>query len=374
MFKALKEKLKSWFGSAKSEAEKQEKIEEKLAKPVKKQEKVEIIKKKEGKKERGKEEKAIKKKEKQAEPGPKIQEEKLTTEATQAEKKGWFAKIRDRFRFKISQDYFDEIWYELEIILLENNVAIKVIDEIKASLESQLIGKEIEKSELEQEIKLALRQAVSNLLIQPFNLLDKIKSKKPYIILFVGINGSGKTTTIAKIAHLLKKNNLSCVLAAADTFRAASIEQLSLHAEKLNVPIIKHEYGSDPASVGFDAIKYAQAHNIDVVLIDTAGRMHTKTDLIREMEKIVRVTKPDLKIFIGEAITGNDIVTQCQVFNEAINIDAIILSKADVDDKGGTAISISKVTGKPILYLGTGQNYGDLTMFDKEKLIEQLGL
>ena len=182
------------------------------------------------------------------------------------------------------------------------------------------------------------------------------------------------TTTIAKFANLLQENNISCVLAAADTFRAASIEQLEHHAKKLKIKLIKHDYGADPAAVGFDAIKHAKAHNIQVVLIDTAGRMHTQDNLLSEMEKICRVTDPDMKIFVAESIAGNDAIQQAKKFNDTIGIDASILTKADVDEKGGTAISISYVTKKPILYLGTGQEYKDLELFDPEKFVKELGL
>ena len=182
------------------------------------------------------------------------------------------------------------------------------------------------------------------------------------------------TTTIAKMAYFLKQNKISCVLAAADTFRAASIEQLKIHAQKLSLPIIAHQYGADPASVAFDAKKYAEAHNIQVVLIDTAGRMYTKTNLIKEMEKIVRISSPDLKLFIGESITGNDVVEQAKTFNEAISIDGIILSKADVDEKAGAILSVSQVTNKPIYFLGVGQNYSNLQPFKKSSVLKNLGL
>ena len=208
------------------------------------------------------------------------------------------------------------------------------------------------------------------------DLWQEIRNKveKPYVIAFFGINGSGKTTSIAKLANMLKEKNVSCVLAAADTFRAASIEQLSLHAEKIGVRIIKHTYGADPAAVAFDAIKHARAKDIDVVLIDTAGRMHSNTNLIDEMKKIIRVAKPDLKIFVGESITGNDCVEQAKTFNEAVGIDGIILTKADIDEKGGAAVSVSYVTKKTILYLGVGQEYKDLQPFDSEVIIKGLGL
>jgi len=194
------------------------------------------------------------------------------------------------------------------------------------------------------------------------------------VILFSGINGSGKTTTIAKVGNYLQKHKLSVCFAAADTFRAAAIQQLEEHGEKLSVPVIKKDYGSDPASVGFDAISYAKKKGIDVVLIDTAGRMQNKDSLMKEIEKISRVTNPDMKIFLGESTTGNDAIEQAVAFDKAIGITGIILSKADVDEKGGTAISVSFVTKKPILFLGTGQKYSDLEIFDKKNIIEKLEL
>ena len=231
---------------------------------------------------------------------------------------------------------------------------------------------------IENEIKESLKEIIWEILVEPFNVVEKVKEKNkgkiPYIILFCGINGSGKTTTIAKVAEHLKKHGISCVLAAADTFRAASIEQLKKHGENLDIKVIAHDYGSDPASVGFDAINYAKKNYINCVLIDTAGRMHTAKNLLKEMEKIVKVCKPDLKIFIGESITGNDAVEQVKSFDWAIGIDALILTKADIDEKGGTALSVGFVTKKPILYLGTGQEYDKIEVFDKEKFVERLGL
>jgi len=173
---------------------------------------------------------------------------------------------------------------------------------------------------------------------------------------------------------MLKDKKLSCVIAAGDTFRAASIEQIKKHGNKLGIEVISHEYGSDPASVGFDAIKYAEKNHIDVVLIDTAGRMHTEKNLMAQIEKIAKVCKPDIKLFVGESITGNDIIEQIKTFNESIKIDGIILSKADIDEKGGTALSVGYTTGKPILYLGVGQEYKDLQKFDRNKFVESLGL
>jgi fused signal recognition particle receptor len=163
------------------------------------------------------------------------------------------------------------------------------------------------------------------------------------------------------------------VLAAADTFRAAAIQQLEHHAEKLGVKMIKHDYNSDPAAVAFDAVRHAEAKGIDIVIIDTAGRLHSNDNLMNELKKLIKVNKPDLKLFVGESITGNDCVEQAKVYDEIIGIDAIILSKADVDEKGGAALSISYVTKKPVLFIGTGQTYDDLKKFDKKEIMAGLG-
>src|SRR3989344_1868866 len=293
------------------------------------------------------------------------------------EKEGFFSKLARKLSTStLTQEQFDELFPELEMTLLENNVALEVVDEIHKSLSKDLVGIEVKKSNVESTIINSLKETINSILIEPPNLIEKINKKLtgPFTIIFVGINGSGKTTTIANFAHYLKQNKISCCFAAADTFRAASIEQLKEHAANLNVPIIAHQYGTDPAAVAFDAKKYAESHKIKVVLIDTAGRMYTKTNLIKEMEKIVRVSSPDLKLFIGESITGNDATQQARTFNEAIDIDGIILSKADVDEKAGAILSVSYVTKKPIYFLGTGQSYSDLTPFSKSKVLKNLGL
>jgi len=293
------------------------------------------------------------------------------------ENEGFFSRFKKKFTTtKLDQEIFNEFFEKLEMLLLENNVALAVVDKIRDDMEKKLVNIEVKKDQLENEIKSSLKESILEILIPPFNLIDKIKKKEngPFVILFFGINGSGKTTTIAKIANMLAENKLSSVFAAADTFRAASIEQLMKHGETLGIKVIHQTYGSDPAAVAYDAISYAKAHQIKVVLIDTAGRMHTKSDLMREMEKIIRVTQPDLKIFVAESITGNDATEQAKIFNETANIDATILTKADVDEKGGTAISIGYVTGKPILFLGTGQKYTDLQKFSPDEIIVNLGL
>jgi fused signal recognition particle receptor len=302
-------------------------------------------------------------------------EEKPAEEAPE-EKKGFFGRIKEAITTKkISAEQFDEMFWDLELALLENNAAVEVIEKIKTDLKGDLVDKPIPRTKVQETIVTSLRKSITDLFpVQPPDLPGIVKQKKPYVVCFVGINGSGKTTSIAKVAHMLKSHGMSVVLAAADTFRAAAIDQLQIHADKLGVKLIRHDYGSDPAAVAFDAIKHAEASGKDVVLIDTAGRLHSNTNLMDELRKIIRVAKPDLKLFVGESITGNDCVEQAQQFNDAVGIDGIILAKADVDEKGGAAISVSYVTKKPILYLGVGQEYKDLQQFDKDKLLASIGL
>jgi len=295
-----------------------------------------------------------------------------------AVEKGFFGKIKERITTKkISGEKFEELFNDLEMALLENNVAVEVIDKIKEDLKQNLVEKPIKRTRVEETIKESLKNSINELFdVGEIDLIDFIKNKKdgPFVIAFFGINGSGKTTSIAKIASMLKSKGISCILAASDTFRAASIEQLQKHADAIKIKMIKHDYNADPAAVAFDAIKYAKSKNMDVVLIDTAGRMHSNVNLLNEMKKIVRVAKPDLKIFVGEAITGNDCVEQAKAFNDMVGIDGIILAKSDIDEKGGAAVSVSYITKKPIIYLGTGQKYSDLEKFDSGIMIKNLGL
>lgn len=391
MFKLLKDKLKSWKDKLSGEVEKtpekeksqkgeKPKITKKEPVKTKKTESKSKKTKKETKKEEVKE-KLVGKKETQVEEH--VEEEKgflkklfskkdetPKEEKETEEEKSFF----DKFKKKLTEEKFEELISELEMILLQNNVAYEVVEFLKKELREKLVGKNTSEINIEKE----MREIIDQILIAPPNLVEeikgKLKGKKPYVIVFVGINGSGKTTSIAKVANLLKKEKLSVCLAAADTFRSAAIEQLEIHANNLKIPLIKKEYNSDPAAVGFEAIAYAKKHGIDVVLIDTAGRINTKENLMREMEKIIRVCQPDKKIFLGESITGNDATEQARSFNESIAIDGIILSKADIDEKGGTTLSVSYITKKPILFLGTGQEYKDLEKFDKEKIIESLGI
>lgn len=275
----------------------------------------------------------------------------------------------------IDEKSIEEPLWELEMALLESDVAVDVAEEIINTLKTDLVGskrKLREKSEniVEQALQDALLKAVS---VNTFNFDKAVRdARKPMHILFVGVNGTGKTTTIAKIAHRLKKQNYTVVIAAADTFRAGAIDQIERHARKLGIKLIKHQQGADPAAVAYDAMEYARARHIDVVLTDTAGRMHTNINLMDELKKICRVAVPDLVIFVDEAVAGNDAIERASIFNNAVPLHGCILSKIDADAKGGTAISIAHTIGKPILFLGTGQDYDDLVKFEPEWLIERL--
>ncbi|HLD05704.1 MAG TPA: signal recognition particle-docking protein FtsY [Candidatus Nanoarchaeia archaeon] len=305
-----------------------------------------------------------------------IVEDKTEEKEEAREKAGFFTRLKEKVtKIQLSDDKFEEIFQPLEIALLESNVALEVVEKIKADLKQELMSDRIHRKQVDQIVHDTLKKSIEDLFnVEGIDLLKKAKEKKPYVIAFFGVNGSGKTTTIAKFANLFLKHKKTVVMAAADTFRAAAIQQLEEHANKLGVKIIKHDYESDPAAVAFDAIKHAQSKGIDIVLIDTAGRQHANKNLMQELEKVIRVNKPDLKVFIGESITGNDCIEQAKQFNEAVGIDVIVLTKADVDEKGGAAISISYVTGKPIIYLGMGQTYDDLVPFNKEKILESVGL
>lgn len=298
-------------------------------------------------------------------------------EVSETTKKGIVGKIKHSFSTKkINDSKFDELFFELEMALLENNVALEVIDKIKKDLKEDIVDQPIKRGEISNKILDSLRKSIEGLFdVEPIDILDAVKKKsdKPYVVCFIGVNGAGKTTTIAKFANMLKNKKLNVLMVAGDTWRAASIQQLEEHGKNLNVKVVKHNYGSDPAAVAFDGIKSAKANKVDVVLIDTAGRQHSNKDLMRELEKIIRIAKPDLNVFIGESITGNDCVLQVQQFSDTVDVDGIILTKADVDEKGGAAVSMGYVTGKPILFLGKGQEYDDLEVFDKKSVMDSLG-
>lgn len=281
---------------------------------------------------------------------------------------------------EITEKVLDDTLVDLQIALLESDVAQEVVDDLSSRLKKELLGLKLEKGqEAGQIIEAKLQEAVAGIFAKAgrFDLVERIRAKKdakqgPFVVVFLGINGTGKTTTVAKIGNLLRKSGLSLVVAAGDTHRAGAIEQLTQHAERLSLKVIAQRYGADPSAVGRDAVDYAKKHYVDAVLIDTAGRMQTSKNLMDEMSKIVRVVKPDAKIFVGDSLAGNDTINQTREFFQYTNFDGAILTKIDADAKGGSAISIAYITSKPIAYVGVGQGYDDMISFDPDKFIQTL--
>ena len=288
---------------------------------------------------------------------------------------GIFSFVREK---TIQEKHVEDILFELEMELLQGDVAMEVATDVVESVKDNLVGKKIKRSnDITEYTYFALKDAVYDIINIPGkSMTEMLEEKKaqgePLVVMFVGINGTGKTTTIGKLANYYLKKGYTPVIAASDTFRAGAIEQVTHHADNVGVKIIKHQKGSDPAAVAFDAVEHARAQGKDLVLIDTAGRMQTNTNLMDEMKKIKRVSNPDLVIFVGDAITGNDATEQARKFNEAIDIDGVILTKADADSKGGASLSIGYVIKKPIMFLGVGQGYDDIMEYDSEWMLNQL--
>ncbi len=341
--------------------EKVEKIEEEIEKePEKAVEEIKEIAKEEKPEIKELVEKEIKQVEKEVEGKPQ-------------EKVSLFKKVIQKItEKKLSEDDINPILNELGTGLIEGDVAYEVSEKIKNDLKKSLIELEVKRSEVKDVIVSRLKNSLLDILNVPnVDLVENVKSKKPYVILFLGFNGSGKTTTLAKVGKWLLNNNYSCVFAAADTFRAASLEQLEEHAKRIGVDVIKHDYGADPAAVAYDAISHAKSKGIHFVLIDSAGRTHTNENLMQEMNKIIRVNKPDLKVLVIDSMTGNDAVLQARTFNE-VGVDAVIFTKVDVNDKGGAILSVSYELKKPILFLCNGQDYENMIKFNAKEFVDNL--
>lgn len=274
---------------------------------------------------------------------------------------------------KVSEGDIDSLFEDMELGLMEANVALETMDFLKTRMKEYLVDKQLKRGEIEKEVRNTLEKILVEIFDQGKIGLEKLaKKKKPVCIVFLGFNGSGKTTSIAKLGKYLTNKKFNVVLAAGDTFRAASIEQLELHGNKLGLKVIKHKYGSDSAAVVYDAKEHAKAKGIDFVLADTAGRSHANKDLIDELKKVVRVNNPDLKILVMDSLSGNDLVLQARKFDEAVGIDAMIFTKVDVNEKGGGMLSACHAAKKPILYIGIGQAYEDIEIFDAKKFVEDL--
>lgn len=301
--------------------------------------------------------------------------EKIEEEAK--EKKSFFRKVTEKILKKVTEKKLSEgdlepILNELESGLIESDVAYEVAEKIKNDLKMNLVDREIKRGKEKEAVVDSFRKSLLEILAVPeIDLKKMVENKKPVILLFLGFNGSGKTTSLAKIGKWLVDGGYPCVFAAADTFRAASVEQLEEHAKRIGARLIKHKYGADPAAVAFDAIAHAKANGIPFVLIDTAGRAHTNRNLMDQMQKIVRVNKPDLKILVIDSLTGNDAVLQARTFNE-VGIDGVVFTKVDVNEKGGAILSVTHELKKPILFLSLGQEYENFERFDKEKFVNQI--
>ena len=274
----------------------------------------------------------------------------------------------------ISENEIADALSELEIMLLESDVALPVTDAIIARIKKDLVGKHRRIGQsVDSLVVHTLRSALLEVLGKGFDLTSYIRDHgRPVKILFTGVNGTGKTTTVAKIGDFLKKQGFSVLIGAGDTYRAGAIEQIEVHAARIGIKIIQHQQGADPSAVLFDAVQYAVSHKIDVILADTAGRFHTKANLMSQLEKIRRVMKPDLIVYVDEAVAGNDAVVRAAEFDRTVGADAVVLTKADMDSRGGAAISIAHTIGKPLMFLGTGQGYDDIVPFSPEAVVEEL--
>lgn len=301
-----------------------------------------------------------------------------TSKSSEQKKAGFVSKAKALVferEFILDEKDLEEPLWELQMALLESDIALTVAEAISEAVKSELVGS---RRKIGKDTSYIVEQALRNALYDVmsanvFDLDDYVKNaKKPVHIVFVGINGTGKTTSIAKTAKRFKDMGYSVVLAAGDTFRAGAIDQLQIHGDRVGVKVIRHQEGGDPAAVVYDAIQYAKAHKTDIVLSDTAGRMHTNLNLMEQLKKVCRVSAPDLIIFVDEAVAGNDAVERAAQFNEAVPINGSILTKTDADAKGGAAISIAYITGKPILFLGMGQGYDDLKKFDPKWFVDQI--
>lgn len=302
------------------------------------------------------------------------QEKAIEVPAPKEEKRGFFRKIRERVTERaLSEGDIEELFDESESELLQSNVALEVIDFLRDDLKKKLAGRQVKRSQAGGFIRKAFEEGLLEILDQgSLDLVKMARKKKPITCVFIGFNGSGKTTTISKVARYLQNKKLKPLLAAGDTFRAAAQEQLEHHGEKLKLKVIKHQYGADSAAVIYDAVRHAEGQGYDFVLADTAGRTHVDKNLADELKKVCRVNSPDLKILVVDSLTGNDAVEQAQKFHEMVGVDAVVMTKVDVNTKGGSILSVCYAIKKPILFIGMGQGYNDLEAFSPGKFVKQI--
>lgn len=399
MFGKIKDRLKGIFNKTEEIVEENpdEIVEEVKDKPEEKEDTNSKIKNQKSKSNKEKKNKEVSSKnekiesEKPETPKPKTEQQPDKTEISQEEtpsvqsedkeekKTGFFGKAVNIIKKKkITEDDFNGIWLELEIFLLEINIAYEIVEKIESKLKDKLIDNSYSRFGLSNAIKEVLVEEIQAVLeSREADFIKQIKTHSqleegPVKVLVLGVNGTGKTTTIAKVVKNLRDNNLTCVVAAADTFRAAAVEQLDEHSKKLDFKLIKHKDGSDPAAVAYDAIEHAKAKKIDVVLIDTAGRMPNNSNLMLELQKIKKVSKSQMAVFVGDSISGNDLIDQINLFDKGVTIDGVILTKVDTDEKPGSIVTTAYSIEKPIYFLGVGQTYEDLVKFDSKEIAEKL--
>ena len=298
-------------------------------------------------------------------------------EVRDTKKPGFFGKLKTLVverEFVLSEKDIDETLFELQMVLLESDVAFPVAEAITDHMKKELVGTHRKIRESPEEVVTnALKHAIEDVLGEGFDLVSYIRTHdKPVKILFTGVNGTGKTTSVAKIAYYLRSQGLSVVVGAGDTFRAGAIEQIRVHCDRLGIKLIAHQEGADPSAVLYDTVEYAKAHNIDVVLADSAGRFHNRVNLMNQLEKIKRVMKPDLVFYVDEAVAGNDAVIRAEEFEKTVSTNGVILTKVDMDPKGGAAISIAYTIGKPLVFLGVGQEYSDMKPFSPALIIDEI--
>ena len=364
MFGFLKKKIKSAVSSITKKVEEEAEVVEAPVEQIKEKPKKVEAKKKVSKPK-------VQKKVKEV---PKEEPKKDVKEEPVKEKKGFFGKIAEKVTTKkISEKQFEEFFFELEVALLENNVALEVIDKIKEDLKMDLVDVPLKRGDIAKQIMNSLKTSVSEILKVPkISLLSEAGKTKPYKILFLGFNGVGKSLSVARVAQYFKKNGLKPVLAAGDTFRAAAVAQLEEYGKQVGVPVIKHQQGSDACAVIYDSIESAKAKKLDVVLADSAGRIHSNNDLMQELKKIVSKNKFDLKVLVIEATVGSDVVDQVKEFDKVVGVDALIITKNDVYEKGGSLLSACYLLKKPILFLGVGQGFDDLKEYDSKEISSKL--
>ncbi len=281
---------------------------------------------------------------------------------------------------ELKPDKLDELLEPMLMDLVESDVAFDVAEAIIGKIKEKLVGAKTPRfSDKQRTIKELVKAALLDLLSDvpdvDFDdlLVARTRERRPVIIMFLGPNGYGKTTTMAKLAYrLLNRHRLTTVFAAADTFRAGAIEQVSEHANRLGIRVIAHTYGADPAAVAYDAVNHARSRGIHVVMIDTAGRMHTDKNLMAELQKIQRVVSPDFSVLVVDALLGNEAAEIAQHYSRYVHVDGLIATKVDAYPKGGSILTFLYLLRRPIYYMGTGQGYGDLTPFNKSDFISAL--